>query len=477
MARYYILTRFWTRGGFERISMANREVEIAIIGAGVAGIATAYYLYKTHGKSSVLLIDSRQPMSFTSAQSGDNYRNWWPHPTMAEFTNYSIDLMEQLALDSANVLNMTRRGYVLATRRSDIDDLLGELHLCFDGAEKDGIRFRNDSSPGSYEPPISADWQQAPDGVDVITNKSLIRDTFLSFSKDIANVIHIRRAGSISSQQMGQYMLEQIQEAGGKRVSATVRGIEHNSKFTIDLDGGEQVSADIVVNAAGPFAKELAAMLGNDLPIQNVFQQKIAFDDELGAIPRDLPFSIDLDEQTLDWSPDEREMLAEDPEMAWLARPIPGVTHCRPDGGDTGSWVKLGWAYNSEISQPQQDLANEPLFNEQFPEIVLRGTAALNPALKQYLESFPSRWTHYGGYYPMTRENWPLIGPCGAPGSFVAGALSGFGSMSACAVGAIGAAWIAGGDLPGYATQLSPARYDDEELMAELESVVNKGIL
>jgi glycine/D-amino acid oxidase-like deaminating enzyme len=416
-------------------------------------------------------------MSFTSAQSGDNYRNWWPHPTMAEFTNYSIDLMEQLALDSANVLNMTRRGYVLATRRSDIDDLLGELSLCFDGAEKDGIRFRNDSSSGSYEPPISAGWQLVPDGVDVISIKSLIRDTFPSFSRDIANVVHIRRAGSISSQQMGQYMLERFREAGGKRMPGAVTGIEHNNKFTIDLDGGERINADIVVNAAGPFAKELAAMLGSDLPIQNVFQQKIAFDDELGAIPRDLPFSIDLDEQTLDWTPDEREMLAEDPELAWLARPIPGVTHCRPDGGDSGSWVKLGWAYNSDESQPQQDLANEPLFNEQFPEIVLRGTAALNPALKQYSESFPTRWAHYGGYYPMTRENWPLIGPCGVSGSYVVGALSGFGSMSACAAGAIGAAWIAGGDLPDYATQLSPARYGDKKLMAELESVANKGIL
>ena len=279
---------------------------------------------------------------------------------------------------------------------------------------------------------------------------------------------------------MGQYMLERIRDAGGKRISTEVKGIGHNSKFTIDIegpDGSEQVNADIVVNAAGPFAKELAAMLDTELPVENVFQQKIAFDDERGAIPRDLPFSIDLDEQTLDWTPDEREMLAEDPEMAWLTKPIPGVTHCRPDGGDTGTWVKLGWAYNSEVSKPQQDLANEPLFNEQFPEIVLRGTAALNPSLKQYSESFPARWAHYGGYYPMTRENWPLIGPHGIPGSFVVGALSGFGSMSACAAGALCAAWITGKDLPAYANQLGFARYDDHDLMSKIGPEANKGIL
>ena len=64
-------------------------------------------------------------MSYTSAQSGDNYRNWWPHPTMTAFTNDSIDLMQSLAIETNNVFNMTDRGYVLASRRADIGELLG----------------------------------------------------------------------------------------------------------------------------------------------------------------------------------------------------------------------------------------------------------------------------------------------------------------------------------------------------------------
>lgn len=50
-------------------------------------------------------------MALTSAQSGENYRNWWPHPTMVAFTNRSIDLMEEIAKDSGNnIINMNRRG-------------------------------------------------------------------------------------------------------------------------------------------------------------------------------------------------------------------------------------------------------------------------------------------------------------------------------------------------------------------------------
>jgi D-arginine dehydrogenase len=77
----------------------------------------------------------------------------------------------------------------------------------------------------------------------------------------------------------------------------------------------------------------------------------------------------------------------------------------------------------------------------------------------------------------MTHENWPLVGPLGAEGSYVVGALSGFGSMSACAAGALCAAWISGGELPDYADQLSMARYADKDLMAELENAQSLGIL
>lgn len=80
---------------------------------------------------------------------------------------------------------------------------------------------------------------------------------------------------------------------------------------------------------------------------------------------------------------------------------------------------------------------------------------------------------HHGGYYAMTEENWPLIGPMQTSGAFVAGALAGFGSMAACATGWICAAWITGSQLPDYARALSSDRYADRALMAELAELGN----
>jgi len=459
---------------------SRRDVDVVVIGAGIAGIATAYYLCTRYKKKSVLLVDSRSPMSFTSAQSGDNYRNWWPHPTMTDFTNHSIDLMEQLADATSNVLNMTRRGYVLATREKKIDDMIADLHVGYQCSNPDAIRIHATASATSYIPPESDDWGTAPNGVDVLSNQELIRQTFPSLSKEIANVVHIRRGGDISGQQLGQYMLEMISEAGGKRLTAAVRSIGLDRRFLVEIDGPgdtRQIKADVLVNAAGPFASDIASMVGVELPLENVYQQKIAFDDKKGVIPRQLPFSIDLDEFEIDWTDEERALLAEDAETAWLTERLPGGTHCRPEGGDNGTWVKLGWAFNREVAEPQQDLANEPLMHPQYPEIVMRAAARLNPALAQYAEDFPTRFSHYGGYYPMTPENWPLIGPLGVDGAYIAGALSGFGSMSACAAGEMCAAWIVDGELPDYASQLSLARYSDVELMTELTNAASKGLL
>jgi glycine/D-amino acid oxidase-like deaminating enzyme len=85
------------------------RTEVAIIGAGIIGIAVAYFLVVRHGMRRVVLLDAGDPMALTSAQSGENYRNWWPHPLMTAFTDDSIGLMEDIARASGNRIRMTRR--------------------------------------------------------------------------------------------------------------------------------------------------------------------------------------------------------------------------------------------------------------------------------------------------------------------------------------------------------------------------------
>lgn len=454
---------------------APDATDVAIIGAGNVGIAVAYYLVAHHGVTSIELIDPADPMSLTSAQSGENYRNWWPHPVMTAYTDHAIGLLEEIAAATDNRIHMKRRGYALVTRRERPEELIAELYRGYGQDARDRIRL-HDSGATGYKPAASSDWTAAPDGVDVLLVRSLIKEHFPTLAPDVSTILHIRRAGDISGQQLGQFMLEAVRAAGGKVRRARVTAIEAGPPFTLQLTGEAgpaRLRADRVVNAAGPYFSQVAGLLGVETPLTYVYQQKIAFEDRDGAVPRTLPFTIDLDGQQLDWTNEERAELASDPDAALLLQAMPGGIHCRPEGSEGGRWIKLGWAYNETPSDP----AGDPPLDPNFPDVVLRGASRLQPTLRTYLGRLPRGARHYGGYYAMTPENWPLIGPTRRPGVFLAGALSGFGTMAATATGAVCAAWMEGGQLPTYARPLSLERYADEVLMSDLRSLASRGVL
>lgn len=74
----------------------TKKKSIAICGAGIAGVATAYYLLQKSKDLEVLLIDKNQPLGFTTSKSGENFRDYWPQPFMQRFVGHSIDLMQAL---------------------------------------------------------------------------------------------------------------------------------------------------------------------------------------------------------------------------------------------------------------------------------------------------------------------------------------------------------------------------------------------
>lgn len=455
------------------VSMRKQETDIVVVGAGNIGVSVAYHVKAMAPTKHVVLLDRGQPLSFTSAQSGENYRNWWPHPVMKRFMDRSIELMEGLAAETDNRIAMTRRGYALATRQANIEAYLGELQECYDETPERGLRFHGEAREPRYEESVTSDQAGAMEGVDIVTHSGLVQRVFPWLDREVRTVIHIRRGGDISGQQLGQIMLERFRELGGARETAEVVNIASNGRFALDLRDGSTITSEVLVNAAGPFVNAIAGMLNLELPIRNVVQQKLAFEDSRGAISRRMPFTIDLDPQFLDWDEEERDLLLQDPRMARFAGEMPGAIHCRPDGGEKGTWIKLGWAFNEEPTEA----SFEPNFDDSFPEIVLRGAARLHPKLKAYYGRLPRGAVHYGGFYTMTEENWPLIGPMGMDGAFLAGAMSGFGTMAACAAGELCAKWVLGRPLPDHAGALSLQRHDDRALMDDLTDRANKGLL
>lgn len=454
-----------------------RSAEVVICGAGIAGISAAYHLTVRHGLKDVVLVDDQPPLSMTSDKSTECYRNWWPGPgdTMVRFMNRSIDLLEELAEASGDRFVMNRRGYayltadpaqaaVLERGAREVSELgAGELRI---------HRGRAD------DPPFPEEREEglAPDltGADLVLDRERILRRFPFLTPDTLAMLHVRRCGWLSAQQLGMYLLEQAREHGLRFVKGRIEEIavrDDRIEGVRLAPGGDEeaIATRCFVNAAGPLSPEIGRKSGVELPLFNELHGKVMFEDYLGLLPRDLPLMIWTDPVTLVWSDEEREQLKEDPELGWLLGTLPAGVHFRPEGGKDSRWHLLLWTYHLEPMAP----VFPPKFDPFYPEVVVRGLARMVPALAEYLGPRMRRPYVDGGYYCKTRENRLLVGPTPIAGNYLLCGMSGYGIMASQAAAELLAGYVVGSALPDYAPEFVLSRYEDPAYLAKMEAMTS----
>jgi len=308
-----------------------KNVNIAVCGAGIAGIATAWSLAVKYRQKNIILIDKNQPMSLTTSKSGENFRDYWPQPCMTALTRRSIDLMQALADDSSNSFEMRYSGYDFVSE-SEGREIFPSEQLQDPGNAGDLLRIT-----GSDQ--ISA-------GQDYL-------------SESIQQLVRFKQAGAIrkAGVELCKACVEDIKPGpDGYRLN-----LSENTDYT-------SLTAEKLVLAPGPFINELAGMLGITLPVESILQRKFVIPDPEQVIPRDMPFTIFADPQTLNWNDEEKELIGESPEYSWLLEEFPAGLHIKPEG--VGN-IKLGWAYNREPESPKWETSDD--FD--FPNITLRGAS------------------------------------------------------------------------------------------------------
>ena len=456
----------------------GRTAEVVICGAGIAGIAAAYHLAVRRGVTDVVLVDERPPLSLTSDKSTECYRNWWPGPgdAMVALMNRSIDLLEELARESGNAFRLNRRGYLFAT--ADPERVPVFIQRANEAAALGSGPVRLHSSAESDYRPAPADgFEDQPTGADVITDRVLIRRHFPYLADDTVAVLHARRCGWFSGQQLGMYLLERAKEKGVRLVEGRVERVETTGgrvrAVTVSAPGGDRtIATPRFVNAAGPFVGRVGRLLGVELPVFCERHAKVAFNDVLRAVPRHAPMMIWTDPVRLPWSEEERAELARSAAHRHLLDEFPAGVHGRPEGAGESPVVLLIWTYDVEPVEPTFPIEFDPA----YAEIALRGMSRPIPALAAYLSRLP-RCVVDGGYYTKTRENRFLAGPLPVEGAYVLGALSGYGLMASNGAADLLADHLAGRPLPRYAPAFSLARYDDPAYRALLERWGDSGQL
>jgi glycine/D-amino acid oxidase-like deaminating enzyme len=445
---------------------------VVICGAGIAGVSAAYYLARA-GIADILIVDELAPLTLTSDRSTECYRNWWPDPELQALVNRSIDLMEELAKESGNVFRMNRRGYLYVTADPSAADRLAQASLKISQAGGGPLRVHNGGGE-SYERSAGEDFADQPDGADLLLGTSLIRRHFPYLTDTAIAALHARRAGWLSAQQLGMCLLERARALGAsfKRARLEEVRIAAGHVSAVRLATGEWIDCAAFVSAAGPHLKRIGAICGLDLPVHTELHLKLVFEDGRTVVGRDAPLMIWTDAVHLPWDDDERESLLSDPETAWLAQPLPGGAHTRPEGGLDSHNLLMLWDYKKRLQDPEFP----PPMDDQYPEVALRGLSLMLPGLKAYF-GHATRPRLDGGYYVKTDENRLLAGPTSVDGVYLIGAVSGYGIMSACAAGELLAAHIAGSPLPTYAETFLLARYQDPEYLQSLEQLGDSGEL
>lgn len=429
---------------------------MVICGAGISGVSAAYFLARA-GVRDILIVDELPPLTLTSDRSTECYRNWWPDPAILGLMNRSIELLEALADASNNCFHLNRRGYLYVTGDESRSDALRAAAERISGLGGGPLRVHEHAS-AAYHRHATDGFHEEPAGADLLLGSEVVHAFFPYLSSKATAALHARKAGWMSAQQLGMYLLHQARALGVSVVSGHIDGVETQAGRIsgIRLRGGERMDCSTFVDAAGPYLKSVAGLLGVSLPVHTEVHLKAAFRDPLGIVPRDAPLLIWDDPQVLPWAEDERALLNADRDTRWLTGTLPAGAHTRPEGPRESQSILMLWDYRTTAIEPVFPV---PL-DEQYPEIALRGLSTMLPGLGSYFGR-ASRPVLDGGYYVRTKENRLLVGPTSVPGAFVIGAVSGYGIMAACGAGELLAAHVLGSRLPEYAPAFSLSRYDD----------------
>jgi sarcosine oxidase subunit beta len=450
-----------------------RSADVVICGAGIAGVAAAYELAVRRRMGRVVLVDPLPPLTLTSDKSTECYRNWWPGPgaTMVRFMDRSIDLLEELSEASGERFAMNRNGYAYFTaepqRAAELERAAREISDL--GAGELRVHRGAMSDPLFPEAPYDR-LDGALGGADLVLDPQTISCRYPFLNPATLAMLHPRRCGWLSAQQLGMWMLERAREAGVElvegRIVAVAAAAGRVTGVDVELPGGgiERIASGLLVNAAGPLAPEVGRICGLELPLRNELHGKVYLEDVEQVVPRELPLMIWCDPVTLDWGEEERAALAADPDLEYLTRALPGRGHVRPEGGVDGRMLLLLFTYHLEPTAPVWP----PRFDPWYPEVVLRALTRMVPGFAVYLGDRMRRPFVDGGYYCKTSENRLLVGPTPVEGFHLLCGLSGYGIMAAAAAAELLGATLTGAELPSYAAELRLDRYDDPEYQARV---------
>ena len=232
------------RQGRHDMSGSSRDLpprtRVAVIGGGIAGASITYHLTRL-GWSDVTLLEADELTSGSTWHAAGLCTQFIGNPHIMRLLKGSLDLYETLEEETGQPVGLHRCGSV---RLAENQDRVDQFHHVRGVAEQVGVPFEIVTPERAYElfPLITLDG--------VLAGAYLPTDG------------HVDPSGVTNA-------LAQGATSRGARIMrrTPVTGMRHETDgWVIETAKGE-IRADIVVNAAGQWARQVARLAGIDLPI------------------------------------------------------------------------------------------------------------------------------------------------------------------------------------------------------------------
>jgi sarcosine oxidase subunit beta len=369
----------------------RRRAAVAVVGAGAIGLAVALQLRRA-GIGDVLVVDRHaSPGMGSTSRANGGVRAQFTTPINIAFSRYTIDGLVELDGSSGGQVGLRQTGYLFLTGTET-------------GASSLRRAFDLQSSLG-----LAVQWLAPADVLEMtpfVSRRGLRAATFCA-SDGIIDPHGV--AGALWSE--------------GRRLG--VDYLFDSNVVDIDAAGGRPrlrtaaatIEADHVVNAAGPFARNLAVMAGIDLPV-TPYRRNLACTEPVPGFPDPIPMCVDMDTGVL------------------IRREAGGFLIAYSDPDDTPSF--------------------ETTFDPAFLEAVAQRVGNRFPFLEAIPIDLRKCWA---GLYPETPDHHAIIDtPATAPWFVQCAGFGGHGIMHSLAAGQAVAELIRDGRCTSF--DLRPLRLD-----------------
>ena len=382
-----------------------KPVDVVVVGGGVVGTSAAYHLAAA-GVGSVLLLERDDALGTGSTgRCAGGFRHQFSSEVNVRLSIESIRMIVSFQETHGLPLDVDRDGYLFLVR----DQALWREFLA-------GVELQR--SVGVEVRVLSA--AEAADLSPGISTEGIIGATFCG-EDGIADPSGLTLGYATAARRAGAVI-----ETG-----VEVTAVEVGAGRAVGVSTTEgRVAAGAVVNAAGPWAGELARTAGVDLPLE--------------PIPRHVLVTAPLEQ-----APRKRTLVIDAASTFYFHR--------------EGEGVLMGMGAAGE--RPSFDLTPDDRF---IAEELLPTAVRVFPALEH--AGIAHRWV---GLYEMTPDRHPVIGEApGVRGFFLANGFSGHGFQHAPVVGKLLAEMILEGEATTVdVSSLGLDRFDKDRLVTEARVV------